>query len=149
MRTDKLKKQRQELIRNLIQKYKLRKQEELAVHVKQGGYKATQTTISRDLVEMGVYKASGIYTLPMDENHPDHFRQEMEKTLHHVLKAGPHMLVLKTDLGGAPKLSVHVEKQNWKEVVGVLAGDDTVFVAFHSSKDMEAVYNRLVDFVQS
>ncbi|MCB0327263.1 MAG: hypothetical protein KDD52_06565 [Bdellovibrionales bacterium] len=143
MRTDKQKKKRQETLRYIIQNKSLKKQEELASELSAQGFSATQTTISRDLVEMGVYKASGIYQLPQDQHHPNYFKEEMKKTLHSVMPAGPYMLVLKTDLGGAPKLSVEVEKQAWQGIVGVLAGDDTVFVAFDEKEKQIEVFQKL------
>jgi transcriptional regulator of arginine metabolism len=123
---------RQGQIRNIIRTRTIYTQEELAAALQQLGVPATQVTLSRDIRELGIIKTpDGYRELETLEEHPlsdvDHARRGVEEFLRDV-RLAQNLLVLKTDPGNANALAAALDRAPWPEVVGTIAGDDTVLV---------------------
>jgi transcriptional regulator of arginine metabolism len=122
----------------------VRKQEDLVRLLKKAGHEVTQSSISRDLRDLGVLKASGRYVLPADEvtraNGDFGTLAQFVRGLH---RAGPSLTVLRTTIGAAQSVAVAIDKAEWPEVAGTLSGDDTIFIATANSRAQEALLGRL------
>jgi transcriptional regulator of arginine metabolism len=146
-----IKQLRQREIRDLLATRPIRTQQELASALRDRGFRATQATISRDVAELGLIKASqdGVqsYTVPARVTEAESTGEERLRALLHdlpvdVREAGL-MLVLKALPGSAHAIAAALDRTRWSEVVGSIAGDDTVFVAFADRASMQRVRARL------
>ena len=133
-----MKQLRQRAIRDLVEQRTIRTQQELAAALRERGFRTTQATISRDVAELGLVKAgrSGTqaYVIPprlreADTSGEDRIRRLLGDMPVEIREAGT-MLVLRTLPGSAHPLAAALDRARWPEVVGSIAGDDTVFVAF-------------------
>jgi transcriptional regulator of arginine metabolism len=148
---------RQQAIRDLVGRRRLRTQQELAALLRERGFRATQATISRDVSEMGLIKVNrdGVlaYALPprlveAESSGEDRLRALVRDLPFEVHDAGL-LLVLRTLPGSAHALANALDRARWPEAVGTLAGDDTVFVAFRDRPSLLRIRKRLTRFVES
>jgi transcriptional regulator of arginine metabolism len=146
-----MKQLRQRAIRDLVEQRPIRTQQELAAALRERGFRTTQATISRDVAELGLIKAgrSGMqaYAIPprlreADTSGEDRIRTLLRDMPVEIRDAGT-MLVLRTLPGSAHPLAAALDRARWPEVVGSIAGDDTVFVAFADRGSMGRVRRRL------
>ncbi len=133
---------RHKLIVELIRENDISTQTDLVREVKKKGLKCTQTTISRDLAELKVIKAQGHYKVAEFADLSGLNRALWDHGIS-VDMAGEHMLVLKTRVGAAQTVAIELDGENWKEVAGTLAGDDTIFIAVKGSPERDTVYRKL------
>jgi transcriptional regulator of arginine metabolism len=117
------KESRQGRIRALISERSVETQSQLAKILKKEGFDVTQSSVSRDLEEIGVVKIQGAYALPMSMGAGPKFR------LLQIRPAGDALLVLKCEPGFASAMSAEIDNLNLPGIVGTIAGDDTIFVA--------------------
>jgi len=122
----------------------VRKQQDLVRLLKKEGHDATQSSISRDLRNLGVLKASGRYVLPPDEltraNGDFATLAQFVRELH---RAGPSITVLRTTIGAAQSVAVAIDKAEWPEVAGTISGDDTIFIATANTRAQDELLTRL------
>src|SRR5258708_3088914 len=108
----------------------VRKQTDLVRLLKKEGHGATQSSISRDLRDLGVLKASGRYALPPDElTRANGDFGTLAQFVRQLRRAGPSITVLRTTIGAAQSVAVAIDKAEWPEVAGTLSGADTIFIA--------------------
>ncbi len=133
----------------LIEKYDIETQEELADRLVREGYQVTQATVSRDIRELKLSKVPGKegrqkYVLLNRQEH-----QMAEKYVGILREAfvsmdrAQNMLVIKTVSGMAMAVGAALDNIGWKEIVGCIAGDDTVMCAIRTAEDTEAVMAEL------
>jgi transcriptional regulator of arginine metabolism len=147
-----IKQLRQREIRDLLSTRPIRTQQELAAALRDRGFRATQATISRDVADLGLIKSSqdGIqsYTVPARVTEAESTGEERLRALLHDLpvdiREAGLMLVVKTLPGSAHAIAAALDRTRWPEIVGSIAGDDTVFVAFVDRASMQRVRARLV-----
>ena len=121
-----------------------RKQQELVRLLKKAGHEATQSSISRDLRDLGVLKASGRYVLPPDEvTRANGDFGTLTQFVRQLRRAGPAITVLRTTIGAAQSVAVAIDKAEWPEVAGTISGDDTIFIATASAREQQALIARL------
>lgn len=122
----------------------MRKQDELVRMLRDAGHEATQSSISRDLRELGVLKAGGRYLPPSDEASRtlDDFGT-LRQFVRGVATAGSSLTVLRTTIGAAQSVAIAIDKAEWPEVVGTISGDDTIFIATDSDAQQVALVARL------
>ena len=145
-----MKQLRQREIRDLLGQRPIRTQQELAAALRDRGFRATQATISRDVAELGLIKASqdGVqsYIVPARVTEAESTGEERLRALLHDLpveiREAGLMLVIKTLPGSAHAAAL--DRTRWPEVVGSIAGDDTVFVAFADRMSMQRIRGRLL-----
>jgi transcriptional regulator of arginine metabolism len=146
-----IKQLRQREIRELLTQRPIRTQQELAAALRERGFRATQATISRDVAELGLVKASqdGVLTdvVPARVTEAESTGEERLRALLHdrpvdVREAGL-ILVLRTLPGSAHAIAAALDRTRWPEVVGSIAGDDTVFVAFADRASLQRIRGRL------
>lgn len=122
----------------------VRKQQDLVRLLRKEGYVATQSSISRDLREIGVLKARGRYVLPPQEVVRANGKfNTLAQFVHQVTRAGPCLTVVKTSTGAAQSVAVAIDKAQWPEVIGTLSGDDTIFIATDNVRTQAEIVARL------
>jgi transcriptional regulator of arginine metabolism len=123
-----LKENRHDLILNLIRAKRIGTQEELSAQLEQAGYSVTQSSVSRDLVELGVVKVHGSYTVPQATT------PAAQQGLIELDTAGEALVVARCESGLASAVAVKIDRAAIPEIVGTIAGEDTIFVAVRDSK---------------
>jgi len=123
-------------------------QEQMVELLRERGIAATQSSVSRDMRDLGIYRYGKYYALPasrdVDEMAARHdLGLRTTLFLKEVRSAGAHLLVLLTQLGGARALGVAIEGMKWAEVLGIVAGDDTLFIATPGIMEQRRVAERL------
>lgn len=134
--------QRRKMILELLADRPMRRQVEIGRALRKLGYKVTQSTVSRDLDAMGIVRREGVYTPPRPQGDEKAIGQ-MEGFIRRVRGAGPYMLVFDTSPGMAKAVAVALKSAAWPEVRGVLAEDDTLFVATDNVFDTRLLLQRL------
>jgi transcriptional regulator of arginine metabolism len=122
---------RQLKILELISTRAIHTQEELADALAAEGWDVTQSSVSRDISALRLVKVDGAYQRP-PRNIPDAVHPDERRIADGVLTAEPAgdaMIVLHTPPGEANRVAVAIDRLAWTDVVGTLAGDDTIFVA--------------------
>jgi transcriptional regulator of arginine metabolism len=144
MLTDAEQLERRGAIVRLLRGGLVRKQQELVRLLKKAGHEATQSSISRDLRDLGVLKASGRYVLPPDEvTRANGDFGTLAQFVRQLRRAGPAITVLRTTIGAAQSVAVAIDKAEWPEVAGTISGDDTIFIATASAREQETLIARL------
>lgn len=118
---------RQGQILNIIREKKVHTQEEIAAELKSRGIQATQVTLSRDLRDLNLVKTPGGYREMTPEEPAGDFANLATEFVTDI-RCAQNLLVLKTDPGHASPVAIALDQEAWPEVVGTLAGDDTVLV---------------------
>jgi len=146
-----IKQLRQREIRDLLAQRPIRTQQELAAALRERGFRATQATISRDVAELGLIKASQdgvqVYRVPARVTEAESTGEERLRALLHDLpveiREAGLILVVRTLPGSAHAIAAALDRTRWTEVVGSIAGDDTVFVCFADRSSLQRVRTRL------
>ena len=136
--------ERRGAIVRLLRASSVRRQADLVRLLKKEGYDATQSSISRDLRDLGVLKASGRYVLAPDEvTRANGDFGTLAQFVRQLRRAGPAITVLRTTVGAAQSVAVAIDRAEWPEVAGTLSGDDTIFIATASVRAQDELIGRL------
>ena len=149
-----MKLKRHEKIIELIEQYDIETQDELAELLRKEGFDVTQATVSRDISKLALSKVPGKngrqkYALL---NHQDH--QMAEKYVGILREAfvsmdqAQNILVIKTVSGMAMAVATALDNIGWKEIVGCIAGDDTIMCAIRTMEDAQTVMAELEKIVR-
>jgi transcriptional regulator of arginine metabolism len=128
-----MKQLRQRAIRDLVEQRPIRTQQELAAALRERGFRTTQATISRDVAELGLLKAT----------REGRLRRLLRDLPAEVREAGL-LLVIRTLPGSAHAIAAALDRARWPDVAGSVAGDDTVFVATADRAALQRVKRRLL-----
>lgn len=137
------KQKRQEAILALIRKHQIATQDELVRQLRRAGLEATQATVSRDIGELGLVRVAGPeshYVQPSDGlgvGSPAGREERLRRLLRDLpltVKRGQGLAVLVTLPGSAHTIASALDATTWPEIVGTVAGDDTIFAALHGRK---------------
>jgi transcriptional regulator of arginine metabolism len=139
---------RQGQIQKLIRSRSVFTQEELARALKEVGIDATQVTLSRDMRELGLVKTSDGYRQLDRDGGNLHFATLAAEFLQDV-RIAQNQVVLRTAPGHANSVAVALDDEEWPEVVGTIAGDDTILVICPDSITAEAVRTKLIGLLES
>jgi transcriptional regulator of arginine metabolism len=123
---------RRNLLAKIIRERSVGRQAELVELLRKQGHLATQSSISRDLRELGVAKMGDRYVLPATALAPKTEFPTVRQFVTAILKAGGNLVVLKTRIGSAQSVALAIDAAQWPEVVGTISGDDTIFIATSS-----------------
>lgn len=135
---------RRDAILRILRDTPVRKQEELVRLLRREGHEVTQSSVSRDLRELGVLKAAGRYLPPVEAGTRVNSDFDMlRQFVRSLATAGPSLIVLKTTVGAAQSVAAAIDKAEWPEVVGTLSGDDTIFLATDTSRAQAQAVARL------
>ncbi|MCI0490455.1 MAG: arginine repressor [Blastocatellia bacterium] len=133
-----MKRKRQQKILEVISAKPIATQQELAAEITRRGVAATQSSVSRDIVELGLTKVNGYYAAPqmmMPDDGP----------IMAIETAGDNLIVLKTEIGQAQPTALAIDRANMTELVGTLAGDDTIFIAVKNSAAQRLAINKITE----
>jgi transcriptional regulator of arginine metabolism len=130
-------------ILRILRESPVRRQQELVKLLKRAGFDATQSSVSRDLRELGVAKAGDRYILPSDDTLPGNHFEAIAGFVREIRKAGPSLTVVRTTTGTAQSVAVAIDKSRWPEVVGTISGDDTIFIATEDARAQRELLARL------
>lgn len=129
---------RQRLLKilELIATHTIRTQEELAEALSRDGFEVTQSSVSRDIAALHLVKADGAYQRPTAARRPrpDPDEQRLVDGILAVEPAGDALLVVHTPPGEANRVGAALDRLAWADVVGTLAGDNTIFIAVGDRK---------------
>lgn len=141
------KRERQDAILQLIREERVTNQEELRSHLHERGFDVAQATLSRDIRDLRLVKVPGAggsshYTLPDEwENAPP--LEDLVPTLMTGVDASGNLLVVRTLNGGAQAVAGAIDWEEWPEILGTVAGDDTILIVLRDAGQAEAVMARL------
>ncbi len=134
--------QRHSRILSLVQHETIRSQRELRRRLHTVGFHVTQATLSRDLSELRLVRTPAGYKPLPGTPEATAAPTGLARAVHDFLleiRPAANLLVLKTPAGAAPALAAAIDNEQWPEVVGTIAGDDTVLVITPSPKKATAV----------
>jgi len=144
MLTDRQQIERRNAILRILRGGVVRRQSDLAQLLRRDGYEVTQSSVSRDLRELGAFKAAGRYSAPPDEiSRANGDFGALSQFVRSVRPAGTSLTVIRTSIGAASSVAVALDKAEWPEVVGTISGDDTIFIATLDNRAQRRVIERL------
>lgn len=147
---------RQLKILDIISKHDIDTQEELVDYLRSEGFNVTQATVSRDIKDMGIIK-----TLSADGRHYKYAAQQAKETSAAdkylnmfkntviSIKSSGNLIVLRTEIGSAGPAAELIDKLSYDEVLGVVAGDNTIFVAVDGIEHVDTIRRRLEDLLEA
>ena len=133
-------------ILNLIRTKSIHTQDELAQELNKLGVAATQVTLSRDIRELRLAKTPDGYREILSEETGPQLAQLATEFLHDV-RAAQNLVVLKTSPGHANSVAVALDAEKWPEIVGTIAGDDTILVIAPDNSTAESVRKKLMQLL--
>ena len=148
-----MKGKRQEAILELVKKFEIETQEELAEKLNKSGFSVTQATISRDIRELKLTKiqrgAKQVYAA-LTENKYSNSNKYIDILKHSFVSMdmAQNILVIKTASGTAMALATALDSLHWDEIVGTIEGDDTVMCAIRTVEDTKKLMKRLGDILE-
>lgn len=144
---------RQKEILDVIQKNRVTSQEALRELLNERGIEVTQATLSRDMRELRLVKAPGadgigFYSSPEEWDHTPSLASLLP-TLFHSADGVDHLLIVRTMKGGAQTVAAGIDWEEWPEVLGTLAGDDTILIILRDAAKLDDVRERLERMARS
>lgn len=134
--------ERQEAIRKIVRRERVKTQRELVDRLKQHGYTCTQATVSRDITDMGLRKLpEGVYVLAEDL----HLQRMVSELVADVVRS-QQLVLVKTTAGGGQGVAAALDAADLDEIVGSIAGDDTILIVTRSEADAAAVVDGINKF---
>lgn len=137
------KEQRQTTILKLITDKQIGRQEELAEILEKKGFAVNQSSVSRDLLELGIIKVGGFYALPQKP------KNALVFGLLSLEIAGDNLVVARCEAGLASACAVRIDSAQIEDVVGTIAGDDTIFIAVRGQKEQKTVLKKVWEIFES
>jgi transcriptional regulator of arginine metabolism len=134
---------RRNTIRQLLLSGPADTQQVLVAELNARGFVATQSSVSRDLKDLGAIKTTHGYELPDPATAQQDELQGVTDLLREILPAGPNLIVVKTAIGAAQRVALALDRSNWSELIGNIGGDDTVFVATDSASNQKILISRI------
>jgi len=147
-----MKARRQAVLLEVIDREAIHSQEALRKRLHQRGYEATQATISRDIAELGLVKRAGdgAYQRPgVDAANPETALAALERAAAEFLRRVERvqqLVVIRTGRGQAQALAEAMDRVQLDEVVGTIAGDDTILVIGRGARGAATLVKKLKDF---
>jgi transcriptional regulator of arginine metabolism len=145
--------ERHNTIRELVGSTIISNQEELRRKLVKRGFDVTQATVSRDIRELHLYKGPNGYALPNGNGNGRNEDDDLP-SIHSVLSSfglkvnqAQNQLVLITTSGSAQPVALGIDHEDWPEVVGTLAGDDTVLIICPDQKRASVLRARLEEMI--
>ena len=145
-----MKQQRHSAIRDLLLKASLSSQDELRTKLAEKGFHVTQATLSRDIRELRLSKGPSGYSLSADEQDDEGSLpgiQEVLRSFGLEARQAQNLLVLMTATGSAQPVAAGIDYEDWPEVVGTIAGDDTVLVICANEQKAQILKTRIDEYI--
>lgn len=150
-----MKNKRHQRIMELIEQFDIETQEELVGKLLEDGFNITQATVSRDIRELKITKVSngkGRQKYVVLNNDTEHLADKYIRIIRDGLTGmdtAQNILVIKTVSGMAMAVAAALDAMNLSEVVGSIAGDDTIMVAVRTTQDAVLVRDKIADLIKA
>ncbi len=150
--------QRHNAIRELVAHAPVSNQDELRRKLRRRGFEVTQATLSRDIHELRLSKGPGGYSLPNGNGNGGAatFEDDAPPTVEEMLESfgvrvrqAMNQVVVRTVMGGAQPVAAALDREEWPDVVGTIAGDDTVLIICQDQRRASDVEARLRKILES
>jgi transcriptional regulator of arginine metabolism len=149
---------RHNAIRELVARSQVTNQDELRRKLRRRGFQVTQATLSRDIHELRLFKGPGGYSLPngnsngggtaLEVDAPPGF-DEMLGSFGLRVRQAMNQVIVRTVMGGAQPVAAALDREDWADVVGTIAGDDTVLVICQDQRRAAEVEARVRKILES
>lgn len=149
-----MKRQRHEVVVDLINKYDIETQEELAAYLKEEGFEVTQATVSRDIRELKLSKiatGNGKQKYIILKNDDSHLGDKYIRVLRDgfvSMNMAQNILVIKTVQGMAMAVAAALDAMKFPEIVGCIAGDDTIMATIKSTDETKVVIDKINEILE-
>lgn len=149
-----MKRQRHEVVVDLINKYDIETQEELAAYLKEEGFEVTQATVSRDIRELKLSKiatGNGKQKYIILKNDDSHLGDKYIRVLRDgfvSMNMAQNILVIKTVQGMAMAVAAALDAMKFPEIVGCIAGDDTIMAVIKSTDETKVVIDKINEILE-
>jgi len=137
---------RQKAILEILRRETIPSQEDLQAALEKKGFEVGQATLSRDIREMGLVKSAEGYGLPQGSPSAEPALPSVQRLVREFvqeLRLAQNLLVIKTTVGSAQPVAAALDGEQWSEVVGTLAGDDTILVISSDKKTAAGLAARI------
>ena len=145
-----MKGRRQDKILEIIEKYEVTTQEELADRLNEAGFRVTQATVSRDIRELHLFKVAGSSGRQKYAALPGKEEEGVASRYMDTFRAGfvsvaqaQNIMVIRTASGMAGGVAAALDAMNFTEIVGSIAGDDTIMCAVGSTEETTALVEKI------
>jgi transcriptional regulator of arginine metabolism len=128
---------RYEKILEILSTNQIATQQELATQLARSGFASTQSSVSRDIVKLGLTKLDGYYVAPKDA-------MNVGGPVTAIDTAGDNLIVVKTEVGLAQPAALTIDRANIGEIVGTVAGDDTILIAVKNAAAQRLAVKKIV-----
>jgi transcriptional regulator of arginine metabolism len=123
-------------------------QEDLRRALGRHGHKVTQATLSRDIHELGLVKTSEGYALPGDAADPVLPARRLVREFVLSVREAQNQLVVKTSVGSAQPVAAALDAEEWPEMLGSIAGDDTLLIICEDKNDARQLAGRIREMLE-
>jgi transcriptional regulator of arginine metabolism len=141
---------RQKAILELLGHQPVASQEDLQRVLGKRGFRVGQATLSRDIHELGLVKTGAGYAVPHDGNGFDAVLPPVSRLVREFVlevRAAQNLLVIKTTVGSAQPVAAALDGEDWSEVVGTIAGDDTILIVSPDNKAAQKLAARVEEML--
>ena len=144
-----MKQQRHGTIRELLTQAPIASQDELRRKLALRGFHVTQATLSRDIHELNLYKGPSGYSVATNSHNGDSLPgiREVLRSFGLEARQALNLLVLITTTGSAQPVAAGIDYEDWPEVVGTIAGDDTVLVICADNRQARILKTRIEGYI--
>lgn len=145
-----MKQQRHAVIREVLGEASVASQDGLRKKLAERGFHVTQATLSRDIHELRLSKGPNGYSLPGGDEDEDDSLPGIREMLHSFgleVRPAANLLVLVTTTGSAQPVAAGIDYEDWPEVVGTIAGDDTVLIICPDAQQANLLKNRIEGYI--
>jgi len=134
--------QRQDAIRTIVRRERIKTQRDLVDRLKAAGYTCTQATVSRDIADMGLRKLpEGVYVLAEDV----HLQRMIAELVTEVVQS-QQLVLVKTSAGGGQGVAAALDAAQLDEILGSIAGDDTILIVTAGEAEAEDIVTGIEKF---
>jgi transcriptional regulator of arginine metabolism len=145
-----MKQQRHASIRDILEHTSVASQDELRRKLAERGFHVTQATLSRDIHALNLYKGPLGYAIANQNGNDDEegpATRELLRSFGLEARQALNLLVIITTTGGAQPVAAGIDYEDWPEVVGTIAGDDTVLVICPDEKKASTLRARIEEYI--
>lgn len=145
---------RQAMILEIIAQQDIETQEELCTELIKRNFNVTQATVSRDIKDLKLYKVTGTtkkYKYAYIEGDGDAVNNKMHNLFRECVQSinsANNLIVIKTMRGNGSTAGAFIDMLQYKEIIGTVAGDDTVLIVVDSNEDTPDVVSRLKEYIK-
>jgi transcriptional regulator of arginine metabolism len=135
---------RQRAIVSILRSRRVGRQAELVRLLKDKGIRATQSSVSRDLQQLGITKLEdGYRQLEEPGAGNEQVAALVAEFVREIRTAGANLTVVRTAVGAAQQVALYLDRSGWPEIVGTVSGDDTIFVATRGGGEQRRLLVRM------